>query len=100
MFFPNSWKKSHLLLMGHIYSTKPADTATLCAVKKLVSTITSSNFLSLTKTICLPTAITLPVKTGPIAGTGYESGNNNPIGVNGERAPEGFDQGLQHLVSF
>ena len=44
--------------------------------------------------------ITLPVKTGPIAGTGYESGNNNPIGVNGERAPEGFDQGLQHLVPF
>ena len=41
---------------------------------------------------------TLPVKTGPSAGTGFETGTNNPVGVNGETAPEGFDQGVQHLV--
>ena len=41
---------------------------------------------------------TLPVKTGPSAGTGFETGTNNPVGENGETAPEGFDQGVQHLV--
>ena len=40
----------------------------------------------------------LPVKTGPIAGTGFETGNNNPVGIGGEHAPPGFDQGLQHFV--
>jgi len=38
------------------------------------------------------------VKTGPMAGSGFETGNNNPVGANGETAPEGFDQGVQHLV--
>lgn len=41
---------------------------------------------------------TIPVKTGPSAGTGFETGNNNPVGTNGETAPEGFNQGVQHLV--
>ena len=40
----------------------------------------------------------LPVKTGPSAGTGFETGYNNPVGENGETVPEGFDQGVQHLV--
>jgi len=40
----------------------------------------------------------VPVKTGPSAGTGFESGNNNPLGPNGETAPAGFDQGVQHRV--
>lgn len=38
------------------------------------------------------------VKTAPSAGTGFETGNNNPVGENGETAPKGFDQGVQHLV--
>lgn len=41
---------------------------------------------------------TIPVKTAPSAGTGFETGNNNPVGVNGEVPKEGFDQGVQHLV--
>lgn len=41
---------------------------------------------------------TLPVSTAPSAATGYETGYNNPVGENGERVPEGFDQGIQHLV--
>nr|MCR5826040.1 hypothetical protein [Oscillospiraceae bacterium] len=41
---------------------------------------------------------TLAVKTGPMAGTGFEAGNNNPVGVNGETAPAGFDQGVQYGV--
>lgn len=41
---------------------------------------------------------TIPVNTGRSAGTGYETGFNNPIGENGEKVPEGFDQGIQHLV--
>ena len=40
----------------------------------------------------------IAVKTGPSAGSGFETGNNNPVGENGEKAPEGFDQGVQHLV--
>lgn len=40
----------------------------------------------------------IPVKTGPSAGTGFETGNNNPVGENGETAPDGFNQGVQHLV--
>lgn len=43
-------------------------------------------------------AKTLPVKTAPIAGTGYETSNNNPVGVNGEKAPAGFDQGVGYGV--
>ncbi len=38
------------------------------------------------------------VKTGPMAGSGFETGNNNPVGANGETAPAGFNQGVQHLV--
>ena len=38
------------------------------------------------------------VKTGPSAGSGFESGNNNPVGENGETVPEGFNQGVQHMV--
>jgi hypothetical protein len=40
----------------------------------------------------------IPIKTGPSAGTGYETGFNNPVGENGETVPEGFNQGIQHLV--
>ncbi|HHT14344.1 MAG TPA: hypothetical protein GXZ86_00525 [Clostridiales bacterium] len=40
----------------------------------------------------------IPIKTGPSAGAGYETGFNNPVGENGETVPEGFNQGIQHLV--
>lgn len=41
---------------------------------------------------------TLQLHTAPSAGTGYETGFNHPVGENGEQVPEGFDQGIQHLV--
>lgn len=52
--------------------------------------VSQEDLLSETKTILLDTAQS--------AGTGFETGYNNPIGIHGETVPEGFDQGIQHLV--
>ena len=40
----------------------------------------------------------LTLSTGPIAGNGFEPCNNSPVGENGEKAPEGFNQGPMFLV--